>query len=94
MKETVYQENDFVLHEGDMGDEIYVVYAGKFSCEKKGQREVLKVYEAGGIFGEISLLYNSPRTSTIKTKTAGKLFSLQRRYFFNVIRGTMIAKLR
>lgn len=45
-------------------------------------------YESGGSFGELALMYNSPRAATIKATTDGKLWSLDRQSFRHILMET------
>jgi CRP-like cAMP-binding protein len=56
---VLFKENDF-------SKDIYIVKRGKIRIVKKiGSRQVqLMVVDAGGIFGEISMFDNGPRTAT------------------------------
>lgn len=73
---------------------LYVVAEGEHDCSKviNGAQTYLKTYVAGDTFGELALLYNSPRAATITAKTAGKLYSLDRATFNNIVQGTAAQK--
>lgn len=43
-------------------------------------------------FGELALLYNAPRAATIKAKTNGSLFSLDRETFNHIVKEAVIKK--
>ena len=58
-----YEEGAVVIKQGDKGDFFYVVESGEFDVLKGGK----KFSTLGNrFFGEIALLYNSPRSATIK----------------------------
>jgi len=69
MTEVKPKPGDAVIKEGDDGDYLYVVEKGRLQCSKvfPGNTEPtnLIVYEPGGAFGELALLYNAPRAATI-----------------------------
>lgn len=69
MKEVKADPGQVVIKEGDDGDFLYVVEIGKLQCSKIFPGNTtptnLIVYEPGGAFGELSLLYNAPRAATI-----------------------------
>lgn len=46
----------------------------------------------GECFGELSLLYNTPRAASIKAKTASILWALDRDTFNNIVKGSAIKK--
>jgi len=88
MEEKEYQTGQTVIREGDGGDVLYMVEDGEFDCHKKidGQDKWLKTYTTGDAFGELALLYNAPRAATIKAKTTGKLFQLDRVTFNHIVK--------
>ena len=69
MTEVKLSPGEVIIKEGDDGDYLYVVEIGKLQCSKifPGNTEPtnLIVYEPGGAFGELALLYNAPRAATI-----------------------------
>jgi CRP-like cAMP-binding protein len=64
------------LFVGQKGDYFYVIESGKFSIVVDGK--VVGNLSKGQSFGELALLYNSPRQATVKSDTNGFLFSLDR----------------
>lgn len=70
-----------------------MVYSGNLKCYKniknsKGEKEdkFLLNYEIGGVFGELSLLYNTPRAANIVALTDSILFSLSRIVFNGIVK--------
>ena len=61
------KEGDAIIKQGDAGDNFYVTFAGTFDCfiDKDGQREKVMEYSKGQSFGELALLYNSPRAASV-----------------------------
>jgi cAMP-dependent protein kinase regulator len=88
MEEKEYQAGHTVIREGDGGDVLYMVEDGEFDCIKKidGQDKLLKTYTTGDAFGELALLYNAPRAASIKAKTNGRLFQLDRVTFNHIVK--------
>jgi len=74
-KETV-KPDSIIIAEGDPGYCAYIVHKGQFIVETFGH--TLTVYSSGDIFGEVALLDDRPRTATIKSKTAGVLYRIDR----------------
>ena len=90
-----------VFKQGEIGDSFYFVQEGELECKmqfikviKEGNRKkvekfdpkTVKIYGPGDYFGELSLLYNSPRRGTIKATTDAKLFVLKRSIFKKILR--------
>ena len=62
--------------------DVYYIYSGDFVVYKKdekGQNKAVFEYTTpGSTFGELSLMYSQPRAATVKARTAGKLWSIDR----------------
>ena len=54
----------------------------------------MKLYEEGEAFGELALLYNTKRASTITAVTNGRLFILDRLSFNSILRDDVLKKTR
>jgi NADH dehydrogenase len=67
-----FEPGDFVFHQGDFGDSVYVIEEGE--CEalrmQKGQPELLATLGRGEYFGEMALLTDRSRNATIRARTA------------------------
>ena len=63
-----------IIVEGDAGDTFFVVYSGVFKVFVKAvddSRTPVFTYETGTSFGELALLYNRPRSASIRCTAAG-----------------------
>ena len=71
--ETVHLKAGEVLFEQcTMGDLIYVVSEGEFEIVREladGGEELVKVAGPGDYFGEIGVLFNLPRSATVRART-------------------------
>lgn len=89
--------NEVVIRQGDQGNELYIVAEGSLKCEKvfpgKTEATFLKNYGPNGVFGELSLLYNTPRAASIISSTESLLFSLDRETFNHIVKNATIRKL-
>lgn len=78
------------------GDLLYVVDSGELDCTKSFSKGAppkhLKVFHPGDSFGELSLLYNTPRAANIIGKTKGLLYALDRETFLNIVKDAAIKK--
>jgi hypothetical protein len=70
---------DRVICQGDAGDMFYVVHSGEFEV-LVGPRKVMDVVN-GGSFGELALMYGSPRAATVRAVSDGNLWALDRATF-------------
>jgi len=76
------ETGEVVISQGEPGDHFYVVASGKFvaSLEQKSNAIVAE-YGEGDSFGELALLYNSPRAATVTCKEGGRVWALERKRF-------------
>ena len=79
-----------LYHEGDPGDAFYLVSKGAFGVYTAGPEGVedrrVAVLRAGQSLGEMALLTNDPRVSTIRAETDGEVLRLDRVRFLDLIR--------
>lgn len=83
MKKRTYERSDFVIKQGDSGNELYIVSEGELTCRKRfkptdADETFLKNYKPGESFGELSLLYNVPRQASIIANESCLLWALDR----------------
>jgi CRP-like cAMP-binding protein len=75
-----FERNDIVFHEGDPGDALHVVTAGRFGVQTgtaEGDRVMLEIVSPGNVFGELSIFGPDPRRSaTVVTLEAGETRSV------------------
>jgi CRP/FNR family cyclic AMP-dependent transcriptional regulator len=63
----VYAPGTVVFHEGDTGDEMYIIQRGKVRVSKhfSGKAHVIAVLEKGEFFGEMAIVSRLRRTATV-----------------------------
>merc|ERR1711990_1015878 len=83
MEERNVTEGDVVIQQGDDGDNFYIIEKGNYDIVIGGNR--VGAYEGTGSFGELALMYNTPRAATITATTKGTLWSLDRQTFRQII---------
>jgi len=83
MWEVSYGPGMVVIKQGDDGDNMYVIEQGELEVLYSG--EVVSTLGPGRAFGETALMYNCPRTATIRTKTGVKLWAIDRETFRRII---------
>jgi cAMP-dependent protein kinase regulator len=79
MTYTTVACGDTIIRQGDAGDNFYCVDYGEYDV----MVGTTKVAEAvnGGSFGELALMYGSPRAATVTARTDGGLWALDRAAF-------------
>ncbi|GAB1814383.1 Crp/Fnr family transcriptional regulator [Mycobacterium sp. MUNTM1] len=71
-----------VFAEGESGDDLYIVLAGKVMIRRKtldGRESVIAVLGPSDMFGELALFDPGPRTSTVSTLTEVHAVRMDRR---------------
>lgn len=83
MFEHRVQPDEHVIDQGDDGDNFYVIERGIFDIEV--HKTIVGQYDNKGSFGELALMYNTPRAATIIAKEEGALWALDRATFRRLI---------
>lgn len=63
------EEGMIVFHQGELGDQAYIVKSGKIEifATVGDQETILGTLEVGALFGEMALIDNSERTASAPT---------------------------
>jgi ATP-binding cassette, subfamily B, bacterial HlyB/CyaB len=88
MTECFFRTGDTVFEQGQIGDAFFVVASGRARVVAKdaANREVsLAVLKRGEHFGEVALLLDAPRSSTVRAADDLVLLRLDRKEFLNVL---------
>jgi CRP-like cAMP-binding protein len=78
------EEGKVLAREGEIGQEFFVIVDGEVSVSKGGQE--IRRLSSGDFFGEIALVWDSPRrTATVTAATPLRFFVLTRQSFRSLI---------
>ncbi|OFL66292.1 MULTISPECIES: Crp/Fnr family transcriptional regulator [unclassified Brevibacterium] len=80
MKPRSLRRTAVLFHEGDSGDELYIVSSGKLKVGREsedGRESLLSVVGPGEIIGELALFDPGPRSSTVTAVSQTELLSLK-----------------
>jgi CRP-like cAMP-binding protein len=86
-KPVTKKKGERVVEQGEKGDTFYVVESGELSIQiKTGKGKDAKTmkcgqYSTGAAFGELALIFDSPRAATITATTNVKLWCLERQAY-------------
>lgn len=90
MEEKTYHPGEYVIKQNDSGDCLFIVEEGELDCfktfSKNPEPVFLKKYFPGDSFGELALLYNTPRAASIISTTDTILWTLDRETFNHIIK--------
>ncbi|CAM9746842.1 unnamed protein product [Chrysoparadoxa australica] len=88
------EPGDCVIKQGDPGDNFYLIDQGTIDVFiKKGGEDVkIKEMGPGEAFGELALMYSTPRTATCKATSKLQLWTLDRISFKLILMATTIKR--
>lgn len=83
---------EVIIQQGDEGDNFYIIDTGDVEIYVNGEK-VVQIGE-GGSFGELALIYGTPRAATVKasTSTDVKLWGIDRDSYRRILMGSTIRK--
>ena len=79
----VYQPGEDIVREGEVGDCMYVIQEGEADVLKliDGQTALVDSMGAGDLFGEIAIVEQTKRSSTVRARTPVKAITIDRGTF-------------
>eukprot|EP00208_Stichococcus_sp_RCC1054_P000748 CAMPEP_0206148736 /NCGR_PEP_ID=MMETSP1473-20131121/37408_1 /ASSEMBLY_ACC=CAM_ASM_001109 /TAXON_ID=1461547 /ORGANISM="Stichococcus sp, Strain RCC1054" /LENGTH=739 /DNA_ID=CAMNT_0053546159 /DNA_START=267 /DNA_END=2486 /DNA_ORIENTATION=- len=91
MYERKINAGDILIQEGDVGlaaSELYVVKDGEFEVleRRQGMQFRVNTKQRGDTFGEVSLMYNVPRSATVAATKESLVWVLERDTFRHFVR--------
>jgi len=63
-----YEPGNIIFKEGDTGYSLFIIKTGEVNCESKNG-EIKRILQAKDYFGEYAVLFDIPRSLTVKAKT-------------------------
>lgn len=83
LEEKRYPKDTEIIKQGDEGDFFYIVEKG--TVDYLVDNKVVNTSTDGSSFGELALMYNSPRAATVLAKTDCILWALDRMTFRRIL---------
>ncbi|KAJ1129431.1 hypothetical protein NDU88_007801 [Pleurodeles waltl] len=90
MFSVIYIAGETVILQGDEGDNFYVIDQGEMDVYVNNEW-VTSIGE-GGSFGELALIYGTPRAATVRAKTNVKLWGIDRDSYRRILMGSTLRK--
>lgn len=91
MRPTFASADETVIRQGELGDLFFCLESGTATASVDGK--AVMSYESGGCFGELALIYNSPRAASVVATSACKLWTLDLRTFRYILATTSSSKM-
>jgi CRP-like cAMP-binding protein len=92
MDGQAYAAGSVIFHEGDPGNVMYVVQAGEVEIQAGGR--VVEVVGPDGIFGEMALIDQAPRSAAAVAKTDCVLLPITQKQFLYMVEETPFFAIR
>ncbi|KJE92569.1 protein kinase, variant [Capsaspora owczarzaki ATCC 30864] len=88
-----HKAGDVIIQQGDEGDNFYVIDSGDVDVyvAATGDQPITSISD-GGSFGELALIYGTPRAATIKAKTDTRLWAIDRNSYRRILMGNTLRK--
>ena len=85
---THFDNGQVLFHEGDDGDDMYIIQSGRVAIKKKVKDgdTTLAVLEKGDFFGEMAILERMPRSATAEVIEEGDLIVISGEMFGDMIK--------
>jgi len=78
---AVVRSGQWLFREGDPGDALYVVEAGRFEVVSPGERGALRTMGSGAVLGELALLTRSSRSASVRATRDSHVWRIERDAF-------------
>jgi CRP-like cAMP-binding protein len=85
---THFDGGHVLFHEGDEGDDMYIIQSGRVAIKKKLKEgdTTLAVLEKGDFFGEMAILERMPRSATAEVIEEGDIIVISGEMFGDMIK--------
>lgn len=83
-------DGEVIVRQGDPAEDMFLISSGVFEAVVDGER--VRMMQQGNHFGEIALLFDTPRTVTVRCLEAGTLWRLHRDDFVRAMTGYAASK--
>lgn len=83
----VYQPGENIVTEGDIGDCMYIIQQGTAEVirTENGESTVVDTMSAGELFGEMAIVENTVRSSTVRARSEVRAITIDRKTFMRRI---------
>ena len=99
LEEVKVANGETIIKQGDEGNHFYIVDSGTFDCFVKKPDDGLEPpgkkvldYKPGMTFGELALMYNTPRAASVVATSDATLWAMDRETFRTILLQMMCQK--
>lgn len=78
LDERHFAPGEFLVHEGDVGDEMYFLTRGQVEVLRGALPQPLAVLREGAFFGELAILRDVPRAASVRALSQVEVYALSR----------------
>mmetsp|Transcript_50817 Transcript_50817/g.91323 ORF Transcript_50817/g.91323 Transcript_50817/m.91323 type:complete len:411 (-) Transcript_50817:178-1410(-) len=88
VEEKQFEPGSRIIKQGDDGDCLYIIEEGSPECKIliDGEEKVVKKCVPGDVFGELALLYNSPRAASVDATDKCTVWRLDQHSFNHIVK--------
>jgi len=83
-------QEDTIIRQGDVGDNFYIIDEGSVNIYVNDTK--VTTLGEGGSFGELALIYGTPRAATVKAATQVKMWGIDRDSYKRILMESTIKK--
>ncbi|MBF0488178.1 MAG: FAD-dependent oxidoreductase [Nitrospirae bacterium] len=76
-----FEPGEIIFSEGDPGDKVFVILSGDAEVLKGTAQNPVGILTIGDCFGEGALMYDKPRSASVRTVTAVDVLTVERKAF-------------
>jgi len=85
-----HKSGEFIMKQGDEGDNFYIIETGVVDVLVNDN--MVSNISVGGCFGELALIYGTPRAASIRCQTDCKLWAIDRDTYRSILMNQFIKK--
>lgn len=96
LKPKTFSSGWNIITQGEIGDRLFIIEQGVCDAIKEidGKEVVMSQLKKGAFFGELAVMYDMPRSATVRAATEVVVVSLSRQDLFSTIGSDKIEKMR
>jgi CRP/FNR family transcriptional regulator len=83
----VYQDGEYIIHQGDVGDCMYVIQEGRVEVvvDTDGKEVRLAIREAGDLVGEMAIFEHEVRSANVRALGEVRVLTVDKKNFLRRI---------